>query len=165
MSKYHDWLDEALARLSDDFCEGAFRPQNESDVKCHLYDSFISTKAGIGGLTATHTVFSEFPVPNSRERIDLAIVKKTKDADEPRLLLEIKETHLDHLEPDEVKNRVQPDMDKLLRYKMADGGRVVFFFFRGPNLRHGVGVRTNDCMEQLRREYENSDVILKWGPR
>lgn len=114
-------------------------------------------------MTAAHTVLSEFPVPDSREKIDLAIVKKTKDADVPRLLLEIKETHLDHLESNEVKNRVQADVDKLLR--MTDGGRVVFFFFRGPNLRHGVGVRTNKCMEQLRQEYDKNHVILEWGPR
>jgi len=160
--KYSDWLSRALKQVSDDFCNGSFNPENESDVKCHLYESFLRTKKGIKGLNQNHRVLSEFKVLDSQKRIDLAIVKRSKGAIEPRLLIEIKEIGRDHLPPDEIRRRVQPDVDKLLAYKMDKGNRVVLFFFRGAGS-HGIGVRTNNSLQQLRQEYK--DVILEWGPR
>jgi hypothetical protein len=108
MSKYHEWLKKSLKQLSDDYSARKFQPENESDVKCHLYHSFLCSKEGIKGLKPAHLVLSEFPVSispqSSKKKIDLAIVKRTKVEkrvkDEPRLLLEIKETGSDHLEPD-----------------------------------------------------------------
>lgn len=97
-------------------------------------------------MTAVHKVLTEFPVPDSREKIDVAVVKGNK----PRLLIEIKETGRPRLPKDRIEAKVQPDVAKLLKCSMTNGNRVVFFFFRGANRKDGIGVRTNDCMEQLK---------------
>lgn len=174
MGKYHNWLNTALGRLVEDFLGGDFKPQNESDIKCHLYHTLLQTKSQIKSLTSSHLVLSEFSIPTSQERVDLAIVRKKKMNGEPRLLVEIKETKRDHLTADEVEERIKGDIDKLRKYKkMLEEERksiitkyfktpVIVFFFRGAG-KHGVAVKTDRALNRLQKNYD--DIILWWGPR
>lgn len=175
MDKYDNWLKTGWRKLVHDFSEGSFKPQNESDIKCHFYHTLLQTKSQISGLTASHLVFSEFQGPMSQEKIDLAFVRwrKIEDVPIPRLLVEIKETSLDHLTADHVEERIKDDIDKLRRYREMLEERektkvlkffktsVVVFFFRGAS-KHGVGVETNREMKELQKKYD--DISLLWGP-
>lgn len=169
-----------MDQLSKDFFNGKFHPENESDVKCHLYHSLLCTKEeGRTGLTANHVVISEFPASGPHEgqqKIDLAIVKKirgrrkSKDRVEPRLLLEIKETSKTRLLPDKIEDKIRGDVRKLQRYKATLGDKagsgslklVVYSFFRGART-DGIGVETNRKLEALKPKYD--DVSFEWGPR
>ena len=121
-------------------------------------------------MTNGHVVLSEFRVSSSRKKIDLAIAKKTKNKIEPRLVLEIKETSLDHLPPNKIESRVQNDVEKLRRYKnglenkisKAIGKPVIYFFFCGAG-KNGIGTETDRKLAALKPKY--NDVILEWGPR
>ena len=171
-NKYQRWLDAALNQLNQDFLNGKFQPDNESDIKCHLYHSFLITKDHIEGLEQAH-VLTEFKVLKTQQRIDLAIVKQTRLGYEPRLLLEIKETRKSDRSPDDIERRVSGDIDKLRMYKKnLDKSKVVYskslrrlvvyFFFRGA-VGTSIGMETNRKMESLQKTY--TDVDLQWGPR
>jgi len=171
-NKYQSWVLAALGQLSWDFFDGKFQPGNESDIKCHLYHSLLRTKAGRAGLEHVH-VLTEFKAPYAQQRIDLALVKKTKAGHEPRLLIEIKETHKSDLPPEDIANRVRRDVAKLRQFKKnVDKSRakfarhlrtpVVYFFFRGVRTA-GIGMETNRKLEALQQKY--TDVHLLWGPR
>ena len=162
MNKYHKWLNAALEQVSKDFAIGKFQPENESDVQCHLYHCLLRAKESREGLAHAY-ILSEFPV--RRGKVDLAIVKKVKDRKEPRLLLEIKETHLEHREPEQIEKKIRRDVKKLLRYKDACD-LVIYFFFREAR-RHGIGTETNRKLEGLESKYNDEyggHVSLKWGP-
>jgi len=176
MDKYAKWLDAGLQELVKDFCNGTFRPQNESDIKCHLYHTLLLTKSQIRGLTPSYRVLSELSGPEPKEAIDLAIVRwKTRKGEfHPRLLVEIKETSRAHLTADKVEEKIKDDIDKLRRYRkmLEEKGKTkvleyyktptVVLFFRGAKT-HGIGVRTDREMKKLQKNYE--DIILLWGPR
>lgn len=176
VDKYDKWLDAALKELEEDFFKQSFVPQNESDVKCHLYHTLLKTKPEVEGLASRHIVLSEFSGPNFRERIDLAIGswRKREELFEPRLLIEIKETSQAHLTADEIKERIKDDIYKLRRYmKMLETNKmtgvlkyiktpVVVFFFRGAGP-HGIGTKTDrEILKALQQKYD--DVSLWWGP-
>jgi hypothetical protein len=168
-NKYLRWPGKALEQVSNDFCAGKFQPKNESDVKCHRYNSFLVTRGELRGPTSAHRVVTEFPVPGSRQRVDLALVKRIGQRDEPRLLLEIKETGKDYRPADQIEKRVKRDIEKLVRYKKillesrsARGcNLVIYFFFRDAG-RHGIGIKAHRMLEDLKSKYE--DVVLAWGP-
>ena len=44
MNKYDKWLSISLEKLVSDFTGEIFKPQNESDIKCHLYHNLIQFK-------------------------------------------------------------------------------------------------------------------------
>jgi hypothetical protein len=175
LDKYERWLNTGLKRLSEEFLKGSFKPQNESDIKCHLYHTLLQIRQQIKGLTDRHLVFSELSSPTSQERIDLALGwwRKRGSIFEPRILIEIKETSLGHLIAHEIEERVKGDVDKLRRYKKMlekDGDMnilkylrkpAVIFFFRGAG-RHGIGVRTHQQLKELQKNY--SDLAFLWGP-
>ncbi|HUJ09395.1 MAG TPA: hypothetical protein VL171_05155 [Verrucomicrobiae bacterium] len=176
MNKYQKWLDKALEQLSRDFEKGDFHPQNECDIQCHLYHLLLCSKERINGVTKA-VVLSEYRVPRSPERIDLAIVKRTRKGNEPRLLLEIKETSKSYLSPAQVEERVLPDVEKLQEYRQSlviEGHKriskpAVFFFFRdekgtGGLRETGIGVIIDNAMRELKRKYKKK-VTLDWGPR
>jgi hypothetical protein len=166
----------ALEQVSNDFCAGDFEPGNESDVQCRLYESFLRTKNRIKGLTRAHRILSEFPDRGSGQKVDLTIAKWN----EPRLLLEIKETRNDHLPPEEIEKRIAGDVEKLRRYKKKflqdKTGKphcdlVIYFFFRdatkngiGIHTKHGIGIRTHRSLERLKSNYRSKGIILEWGP-
>ncbi len=176
VDKYDTWLEMGWEKLVDDFSKENFRPQNESDIKCHLYHNLLQTKSQISGLTPSHLVLSEFEVPTSQERIDLAVVRwrKRESTVHPRLLVEIKETSLAHLTADAVEERTKSDIDKLRRYKLTLEKKkktrvlryfkapVIAFFFRGAS-KHGIGVKTEGEMKKLQQNY--NDITFLWGPR
>ncbi len=176
MDKYDTWLKMGWQKLVDDFSKGNFRPQNESDVKCHLYHKLLQTKSQISGLTPSHLILSEFEFPTSQERVDLAVVRwrKRESIFHPRLLVEIKETSLAHLAADAVEERIESDINKLRRYRETLEREkktkvlkyfkvpVIAFFFRGAS-KHGIGVKTDLEMKKLQQNY--GDIALLWGPR
>jgi hypothetical protein len=175
MNKYHKWLNESFQRVAKDFIDEVSRPQNESDIRCHLYHTLLQTKMRIEGLTLRHIVLSEFPVLASQERVDLALGwwRKKDRIFEPRLLVEIKETSLPHLSAEEVEKRISGDIDKLRKFrKMLEEEQntqilkhfttpAVVFFFRGAN-KQGIAVKTNREMKKLQGKYD--DIIILWGP-
>jgi len=162
--KYNKWLDSGLERLREDFFKGDFRPENESDVRCHLYHALVKTKART--LTRNHVVLSEYHHAPISGRIDLALGKKVRDVFKPRLLIEIKETSKRHLSREDVKKKIQHDIRKLRRFKRELDARVrvktprIVFFFRKAE--HGIGSRTDREMKKLAEDYD--DVTIWWGP-
>jgi len=175
MDKYDAWLEASWRKLVDDFLSRSFRPQNESDIKCHLYCSLLQTKPQIKGLTPDHLVMSEFQLPASLEKVDLALVRwrSREEAPHPRLTIELKESSQVHLSASEVEERIRDDIDKLRRYrKMLEEKKetkilkffkkpAVAFFFRGAS-RHGIGVRTEQEMRKLKEKY--ADITFLYGP-
>lgn len=175
MDKYGKWLNAALRKLEEDFAKGVFVPQNESDIKCHLYHTLLGAKPQIEGLADRHVILSELPNPIRHERIDLALGSwnKRERHFEPRLLIEIKETSQAYLSAEEVKQRIENDVDKLRRYaKMLEKNKmtrilrllkvpVVVFFFRGAGI-HGIGTRTDRSLAVLQEGLDN--IHLWWGP-
>jgi len=172
MNKYDVWSNLAIDKLNDEFCTGAFRPQNESDVQCHLYHALFETRSQVKGITHNHVILTEVPFSVSGEKFDVAIVRQKKEGFETRLIIEIKETSKGHLTSSEVEERIKPDVEKLRNYgKWLETERkimmrnykkpIVFFFFRGAG-RHGIAVKTEREMKKLQEKY--NDVVLKWGP-
>jgi len=164
-NKYDRWLDKGLGRLDQDFCKGSFRPQNESDLKCHLYHTLLETKPQLSMLTDNHLVVSEYKFPHSDAKVDLAIVKRVKDNLELRLLIEIKETLRPDLSLETVKNRICRDISKLKRHKsLRISGRKprIVFFFTGAQ-KEGIGAETNHLMKKLEKSLHG--VRLWWGPK
>jgi len=176
MDKYDVWLKTGLEKLFDDFANGSFKPQNESDIKCHLYYTLLQTKSQIEGLTPNHLILSEFGFPSSLEKIDLTFVRwrQREDVFHPRLLVEIKETSLPHLNADEVEGRIMGDIEKLRKYRktLVEEKKTnvlkffktpaEVFFFRGAS-KHGISTRTDNAMKKLQEKYD--DITLLWGPR
>jgi hypothetical protein len=175
MDKYQNWLNLGLKRLDEDFSNQVFIPQNESDIKCHMYHTLLQTKPQVKGLTSRHIVLSEFEGLNLQERFDLAIGswKKKDKILEPRLLIEIKETSQAHLTTENVNERIKDDVDKLRRYRKALEEKkmmtvlkrfrlpVIIFFFRGAGI-HGIGTKTDHYLKELQNSYD--DIALLWGP-
>lgn len=173
MNKYDTWSNLAIDKLNDEFCTGAFKPQNESDIQCHLYHTLFETKSQVKGITQNHLILSEFPFAASGEKFDLIVARQKKDSLQTRLVIEIKETSQAHLASSEVEARIKPDVEKLRRYKkwLQETEQIeilkyykkpiVFFFFRGAS-KHGIAVKTEREMKKLEEKYD--DIILKSGP-
>jgi len=173
MDKYNDWINAATDKLNEDFCDGIFDPQNESDIRCHLYHTLFQAKPQIKGLTHNHLISSELPSHTSEDRFDIAILRKRRGSSQTRLIIEIKETTRAHLTFGELEKRIIPDINKLRRYRktLEEKGEgealkfykkpVVLFFFRGAG-RHGIAVKTEKELRRLQEKY--GDVTFKWGP-
>jgi hypothetical protein len=99
-------------------------------------------------------VLSECYHQRTSEKVDLAIVRKTGDEFQPRLLIEIKETS-SHQLTDVKENRIKRDAEKLLQIRdsikerggqAADHLRVIqimAFFFRNADKTNGISQETD----------------------
>jgi len=181
MDKYDKWVKAAVDKLNEDSCRGALKPQNESDVKCHLYCALLQTRATIKGLRPNRIVVSEFQFSGFQERFDLVIAKKKRDdfqeqlivkEKETRRIVEVKETSQEYPTVSAVREGIKDDVDKLrrcrntLKEKQSEALKYskkphVFFFFRGAG-RNGISAKTEREIKTIEKELD--DIILDWGP-
>ena len=181
MSKYETWIEPSWKVMNEDFLRGDFKPQTESDIKCHLYHALLQTKPQIKTLEPRHIVLTEYGRRLPRiKRIDLAIGTwdKEKNRFEPRLAIEVKKTRREKFPHNfpfhKIKERVRKDIEKLRRFrkileekkeedilKNFRKPRVIFFFTRAfPD---GIPSRIEYGLEKNIQE-EYGDIDFMWGP-
>jgi len=186
---YESWIKAALDELERDFYFGYFQPQDEPDVRGYLYHTLLLLKPKIKGLTINHIPTREYPCLNTQGNIDLALIvkhlaQKNENPYEPRLLAEVKETSLDYV-TDNKRKKIIYDINKLLKERKdileyaknnmeisARANRVFNRFrrrvwmvvlFRGSG-RQGIGAKTINEMEELKKKYDKHDVEIWYGP-
>jgi hypothetical protein len=166
LTGYVEWFRKARDDLNEDAMEGRFNPENESDIKCHLYHSLLKqTKY----FEPRHSIRSEFKLEGSTKRYDLAITSRHKLA-EPRLLIEIKKTKREY-DLKSAKNagssvlkKIKNDVAKLKEQEGKYPKRAILFVFRRVRARN---LEANDRKEievNIRKEMSKLRIKLKREP-
>ena len=170
-NKYYKWLGASLAKMNTDFLNGSFKPQNEYDIKAHLYHTLQESKSQIKDITNQHFVLTEYhPVSETQEACDLALVRFKKEISEPRVFIEIEKTSKSHRTADSVETeKIADEIEKLKkynevlkeRYKEYKNPIIVFYFYKADI--HGISVKTHREMKKLQAKLQ-PDINFWWGP-
>ena len=170
-NKYYRWLGASLAKMNADFLNGSFKPQNEYDIRAHLYHNLLETKSHINELINRHFVLTEHhPVSTTQEACDLALVRYINDMFEPRVFIEIEKTSKSHRTAESVETeKIADEIEKLKKYNEVLTERykgykipvIVFYFYKADI--HGISVKTHREMKKLQAKLQ-PDINFWWGP-
>jgi len=166
---YTNWVKKSWRKLEEDFLEASFKPKNESDLQAHLYHCMMENKPDRYINDKNLVLTTEYPVTIkardgriTKKLIDIALLH----GEEPRLLIEIKETG-SNPSPGNVIKRIKNDISKLSDAMKLEGSPrtrkpIVAFFYREAS--NGITAETERSLEE-KGKLLHKKIVFLYGPR